>query len=60
MNIYVVYQVKYGRSDWRTRDPMPVAAFTTLKEANKYKRDKDSRARDYWYRVRRLEIQETY
>lgn len=57
MNIYVVYQVKYGRSDWWTKDPTPVAAFTSLKEANRCKRDRDSRARGYWYRVRRLELQ---
>jgi hypothetical protein len=54
-NIYVVYQV----SMWSgfTRNALPVAAFTTLKAANAYKRDKDARARDYYYRVRKLNLE---
>lgn len=59
MNVYVVYQVKYGRSDWWCADPKPVAVFTTLKSANAHKREKSKRALDYYYRVRVLKLQQS-
>ena len=61
MDVFVVYENKYFGgfgSHWTDRNPQPVAAFTTLKAANAYKRDRGSRARDYYFAVRKLKVEE--
>ena len=56
-NIYLVYQVKYGSNNWHGGTPKPIAAFTTLKAANAHKKEKDKRARDFYHRVKILQLE---
>ena len=57
MNIYVVYEKRYGGSNWYQRPTKPVAAFTNLKTALKYASIRELKARDYLFSVKTLKLE---
>lgn len=57
MIIYVVYEVRYGVSHWSDKEAMPIAAFTTMQSANKFKAEKTKKSRNYYHRVKKLYVE---
>lgn len=58
MNIYVVYEKRYGSYGWYQRPTRPVAAFTNLKTALRYANNRELKARDYWFGVKKLKLEQ--
>jgi hypothetical protein len=56
MDLYVVYEVKYGGTKWYERATKPVAVFECAKTARKYARDRELKAKEYCFSVTKLKL----